>query len=300
MRQVLFFMLTFAFTTSLLAQEGLKRQDEPEKKEDKQEEKKDKPKKFKLPQEGPKRPGKKLDPGTVEARRLAKKCGRAVHWRSSQEQSLEDLFKESKKSGRLVLIYIYERSRSQKFGNWFKDGFVMAGPLMDPDLVTMINRKFIPIRMNLTGLRADELGISLASVIVPGFLFYDPVKKTIAYQYHKIATPSSEHMYYRFRKVLLDHPEYDKPSEKYTRALKRQKSKPDHLRSRYKLGLETMRDGGLEESVKIFRAVLAKGPETREAVESLYRLARCLRWLPDAKGAREALSKAQELNDLET
>jgi len=241
------------------------------------------------------------DPGDSGLESLAKKAGRDVKW----VKGLEAALAESKSSGRLVFGYVYDRDRSQRFGNAFKDHFMMAGPLNDTDLVWTLNRKFVPTRIYLDKEACDLLQVPtpdgkarkllLSDVVVPGVLFLDGEGKVV-FKFDKIASASSELLFHACHNVLEKNKSFDLPSRALESVREEHQAAPDDLRVHYRLGLELVKDAEFEAAKKTFEAVIAKDGKSREAVESAYRIAGVCRRLRDADGAIAALQRARELN----
>jgi PAS domain-containing protein len=62
----------------------------------------------------------------------------------------------------------------------FKDRFMMAGPFNEIDVVWMVNRKFIPLRIYLDNEARDLIKVKLSDVVVPGILFLDHEGNVVA------------------------------------------------------------------------------------------------------------------------
>ncbi len=231
------------------------------------------------------------DPSNDALAELAKKAGREIKWRKEIEPALA----EAKEQGRLVFGYVYDRARSNRFGNEFKDRFMMAGPFNDADLVWTINRRFIPVRIYLDNAAMEHVKVRLSDVVVPGILFLDHDGKVV-WKFDRIASASSELMFHACRQVLAKNPAFDKPGKALEDVLAEQQADPGDLRVKFRVGLEMVKDANFEKARAVFEEIIAKDPKGREAVESAYRIAGVCRRLRDAEGAAQALKRARELN----
>ncbi|HTF56733.1 MAG TPA: tetratricopeptide repeat protein [Planctomycetota bacterium] len=239
------------------------------------------------PQEPP-----KIAPPDADLVALAGRCGRDVRWR--KENNLDAAASEAEKTGRLILAYVYDRRQSNRFGNGFKDQFMMGGAFADPDLVAYINRKFIPARFYMDPEFAEEIGTRLNDVVVPAILFLDPDRK-ILLKYDSITSTSPELLFRTCRTLLEKNPAFNKPGPELADREKAVADRPGDARARYLLGLELLREGEWEKALAVFADVVKRAPNTREAVESLYRSAgvhRLLRKGPEAIAAVDTALKA--------
>ena len=237
---------------------------------------------------------------------LAKKCGNGIPWKTDFKAAL----KLAKDQGRLIFGYVYDRSRSSMFGNAFKDDFMKAGPFIDQDLVNTISRKFIPLRIVLDTdfLTMDgdgdvmlvtpegERALKLNDVTVPGFIFITPEGRVVT-KFDSIAVASSDLIFHVCRSVLAKFRDFDKPGAGLVEAKAESTKDATDLRSLYKLGLEYMKDGEFERAMTVFGDVIKAAGKDRDAVESGYRLAGCLRRLRKPKEALDAIRAARKLNE---
>jgi len=235
----------------------------------------------------------KITPADADLVALAGRCGRDVKWR--KENNLDAATSEAEKTGRLILAYVYDRRQSNRFGNGFKDQFMMAGPFSDPDLVAYINRKFVPARFYMDPEFAEEIGTKLNDVVVPAFLFLDPDRKVL-FKYDSITSTSPELLFRTCRTVLEKNPAFNKPGPELGDREKAVADKPADARARYLLGLELLREGELEKALATFADVVKRAPKTREAVESLYRSAWVHRLKRSPDAALAALDEAKRVN----
>ncbi len=240
------------------------------------------------PPEVPKGP-----PADPVLKELSAKCGRDVKWR--KQDDLEGAIEEAGKSGRLVFCYVYDRARSSMFGNAFKDQFMMAGPFADTDLVQFVNRKFVPFRLNLRAVEAEELGTRLNDVIIPAVLFVDPAKK-IVHKYDRVTSASTELLFGACRSVLEKNPSRDLPGPDFERRRREAEANPEDQRAAYLVGLELLWEGRWDQALGVFAKVAKAAPGTREAVESLYRSAWIHRLRRKPEDATACLDAAEKEN----
>lgn len=216
-----------------------------------------------------------------DERQLAKKCGNEIRW----EKTLKEAVLKAKESGRLVFAYAFDRARSTMFGNSFKDSFMMCGPFMDLDLVNLINRKFVPVRIRVDQDVAEELGIKLKDIVVPGLLFVNE-NSEVVYKFDRIATASEELIFYACRVVLDKNKAYDKPSKD----IEEYKDDP------FRLGLAFLKDGEFHKARETFEALIKSKPDSDEAIESYYRLATVYRRLRKTKECAHAIAQVRALD----
>lgn len=219
--------------------------------------------------------------GFAQDQQLARKCGHEIKW----EKTLRDALARATDTGRLVFAYAYDRARSSMFGNSFKDSFMMCGPFMDLDLVNLINRKFVPVRLRVDQDVAEELGLSLKDIVVPGILFVNE-KGEVVYKFDRIATASEELIFYACRLVLKKHKAYDKPSKE----IEEYKDDP------FRLGLAYLKDGDFEKARETFEDLIKSNPDSDEAIESYYRLATVYRRLRKTKECAAAIARVRALD----
>ncbi len=242
------------------------------------------------------------DPGKDALTQLAKKAGREIKWRKELEATLA----EAKESGRLVFCYVFDRDQSQRFGNAFKDRFVMAGPLNDIDLVWTINRRFIPLRLYLDKPSCEfikvpladgkERNLFLSDVVIPGFLFLDHNGRVV-YKFDRIASASTELFFYACHNVLDKNKQFAKPGKELEDVLAEAAANPKDLRTKFRLGCELIKDAEFERARQVFEDVIKQDPKSKDAVDSAARIAGVCRRLRDAKGATEAIALARKLNE---
>jgi tetratricopeptide (TPR) repeat protein len=223
---------------------------------------------------------------------LAAKCGMAVEWRKAD---LETVLLEASKAEKLVFAYVYDRRQSSMFGNKFKDKFMMAGPFADPELAAFINRKFIPARFNMDKEFAEMLGLRLADVVVPGFLFIDPDARVV-HKYDRVTSSSSELLFKTCRSVLEKDAAFNKPGAERVRREKAAQDAPDDARAKYLYGLELLREGEWDRALALFGEIEKAAPGSREAVEGRYRAGWIHRLRKDAAAATAAIDAAEKAN----
>ncbi|MBI4564047.1 MAG: tetratricopeptide repeat protein [Planctomycetes bacterium] len=275
--------------SGVFAQEDQKKADKSQEKDKGQEEEKDEEEEEDQPQI----PRELAERPDAELSRLARRCGRDIDWRKRND--LDAAIDEAHDTGRLIFAYVYDRSRSNRFGNKFKDNFMMSGPFVDTDLIAFINRKFIPARFYMNLDFAEALNLKLVDVIVPGILFISPDKKVV-HKYDSITSASTELIYHVCRSVLQKNPEYNKPGETLLEREKAVKENPAHLRGRYLYGLELLREARWEDALRVFGDLAKEAPESRETVEGMYRSAWIYRLMRRPDEAFAAIEKAQKAN----
>ncbi len=198
---------------------------------------------------------------------LALKCGSEIAWLSTAEEASA----EARKSGRLILWYVPTVAGTPMDRQNVVDNYANMGPWMMRDVVELVNRKFVPLRMSAKGDLAKQFGMVKLDFIEPGFVFLSPDLK-LAHKVDRVSTWNEDWFCDLLRGVLAKVDAFNKPSSRVVVAKKG--SDKDSLAE------ELMLDGDYEGALK--------------AAESPYRKASILRRMRKAAEAAEALKGAGE------
>ncbi len=197
----------------------------------------------------------------------AAKCGSEIAWRTSVDEAVP----EAKKAGRLILWYVPTVQGTPMDRKSVVDNYAMMGPWMMRDVVDLVSRKFVPLRMAGRGDLAKQCGVSRLEFIEPGFVFLTPDLKLV-HKVDRISTWNEDWFADLLRGVLKKAEIYDKPSAA-TLAAKKGSDKDA-------VALELMKDGDLDGALK--------------SASSPLRKAQILRRLRKGAEAAEALKAAAE------
>src|SRR5437870_4987060 len=81
-----------------------------------------------------------LAPGQDDA---ARKCGREIEWKTS----IDEAAAEAKKSDRLILWYVHTVKGTPMDRKDVIDDYMKMGPWMMREVVDLVKRRFVPLRM---------------------------------------------------------------------------------------------------------------------------------------------------------
>ncbi len=141
------------------------------------------------------------DPGANE---LARKCGSTVKWAANDTWQPPDGQPErtpgkdapkidrvelwngakakAKEQSRLILWYVFRVAGVQMYRSPLPDGYMMQTMFSDPEIVELVNRRFVPVRLFADGALGAEVGIKALEFVEPGLVFCDADGKVV----HKI------------------------------------------------------------------------------------------------------------------
>ena len=92
---------------------------------------------------------------------LARKCGSEVKWETSMEDALARAAKEKK----IVCWYVYTVAGTKMDRKVVVDNYMKTGPFMAPDVIDVLNRRFVPLRMGANRDHAKTYGIRILDFI---------------------------------------------------------------------------------------------------------------------------------------
>jgi hypothetical protein len=176
----------------------------------------------------------------------AAKCGSEIAWRTTAEEAAA----EAKKSNRLILWYVPSVAGSPMDRKNVVDNYWMMGPWMMRDVVELVSRKFVALRMSAKGDLAKQCGVVKLDFIEPGIVFLTPELKPV-HRVDRTTTLQEEWFVELLRGVLKRAEAFDKPSAFVTAA--RKAGEKDAL------AVELMKDGDYPEALKSAESPLVKG-----------------------------------------
>lgn len=97
----------------------------------------------------------------------ARKCGSEVDW----ETSLDDALRRAAKEGKPVCWYVHTVAGTKMDRKAVVDNYMMMGPFMAPDVIDVLNRRFVPLRAGAERDAAKKYGIRPLDFIEPGLVF---------------------------------------------------------------------------------------------------------------------------------
>lgn len=211
------------------------------------------------------------------------KCGSQIKW----VESLDKAYKIASEKRRLVFWYVprVEGRHMRKMYVKHLDNYMMTGPFTNPDIVGLISRKFVPIKMQSKG----ELGIKAPDFMEPGIVFLSPDKKVV----HKIAsirTINDDFVYSQILLVLEKNSEFNDVSNETKKADELIKTE-DSVTNRLSLCREFIKDGELTKAAEKLRELLKENPKNSHV---LYELGRVYRFLRNAGEALKCLQQAKD------
>ncbi|MAG55697.1 MAG: hypothetical protein CMJ83_05345 [Planctomycetes bacterium] len=148
---------------------------------------------------------------------LTRACGTGVKWRTDLDAALA----EAKAKKRPVFWYVPTVQRSRMDRKPEIDGYMMAGPFSAPDVETILNRKFIPVKLAARGEAQKKYGLYPLKFVEPGFLVLAPDGEEIK-KVDKIATLVSEWFVWQLDEALSRRPALARESTEAAVAAKEQ------------------------------------------------------------------------------
>ncbi len=102
----------------------------------------------------------------VVANKLAARAGSAIQWKSDYQTAIE----ESKTSGKPIFWYVPTIRGTFMDRQTEIDRYMMAGPFSWPAMITLINERFVPLRVNPKRLQSERFELEVYKFVEPGFL----------------------------------------------------------------------------------------------------------------------------------
>lgn len=146
---------------------------------------------------------------------LTKACGTDIPWRDDVDAALAD----AKAQKRPVFWYVPTVGRSPMDRKKEIDGYMMSGPFSDPDVASILSRKFIPVKQVARGELQTKYGLQRLKFIEPGFLVLEP-DGTEMFRLDKLTTHSGEWYVWQLRNALSRRPALNRESAQAAAAAK--------------------------------------------------------------------------------
>jgi tetratricopeptide (TPR) repeat protein len=216
--------------------------------------------------------------------KLSKLCGSAIPWttdggadaRTDRAKILKEALKEAGKRKRLVLWYAY-RVPGQHIQNFkLLDRYMRSGPWSDPDVIELVKRKFVPVRMMAARDVGRRRGIEALDVMEPALVFLDPGGKVV-HLMERLRSLNPDFIVTSLRLVLRENDRYNAPTKSDAEGL-------DKIEAR-------ILDGDYAGAAKALEGAVAKGDEATLG-RVYYQLGILERRRFKAESALKALDKA--------
>ncbi len=220
--------------------------------------------------------------GQQSNKELVSKCGSEIVWKND----LSSAYSEASELKKLVLCYI-QTTGSHMYNGGPLNYYMYTGPFTTLELVTLINRKFVPVKL-ASGAGLPE---KLPKFCDPALVFVTPDKKTV----HKIGfirTINDDFFYNQMLLVLQQNAELNGPSKQLGDALKAAEGDKS-VKSRLNLAREYLNDGELTKAKELLET-LAKEAVQDESALVHYELAKTFRLMRDSKHALEQVKLGRE------
>ncbi|MHC4607331.1 MAG: hypothetical protein ACYTAF_10455, partial [Planctomycetota bacterium] len=106
----------------------------------------------------------------AQDRDLSKDCGSEIRWETTVARALARARKDKKP----VCWYVDTVANSPMDRTGVVDDYMMMGPFMAPDVVDVLNRRFVPVRTSAAGAHKEKYGLKPLEFIEPGLVFLTP------------------------------------------------------------------------------------------------------------------------------
>lgn len=140
-------------------------------------------------------------------------CGSEIPW----QPTLEDALATAKAHKRPVLWYVPTVRGSRMDRKPEINHYMMSGPFSDPDVASVVARKFVPVKLVARGDAQKKYGLLHGKFIEPGFLVLAPDGAEV-FRVDKITTLSSEWWVWQLRNALSRRPELNRASDEVAAA----------------------------------------------------------------------------------
>lgn len=214
---------------------------------------------------------------------VVKKCGSEVKWANK----LDECYETAKEKKKIILWYVPRLKGKHMYNPSPLDLYMTSGPFTNPDIITLVNRKFIPVRMNSDG----DLGIKATKYFEPALVFVDSEKK-ILHKIVSIRTINDDFFYNQMLLVLQQNLELNRPSADLENAIKTAESHKS-FKNRLVLAKEYIADGDLKQAKEVLEDLI-KDAKDEELALVYYELARVNRLLRNGEEAIKNIKLAKE------
>ncbi|MEM7167259.1 MAG: tetratricopeptide repeat protein, partial [Planctomycetota bacterium] len=202
--------------------------------------------------------------------------------------SIDECLARAKEEKKLLLWYIPALEGQQMILPHFIDRYMTIGPLSDPDVTTMINRRFVALKMPAGGILAKTYQITAPDFLEPGFLVFLPSGEVI-HRMNRINTFGSDYFEFVLSTLLAEHATAIAPSPACSLAKKAWERGGD-VESTLRYATESIADGDYETAQRVLEK-LTDHNEPRVH----YVLATIQRHLRNGKRAIAELQRASAL-----
>ncbi|HEX6886037.1 MAG TPA: hypothetical protein VF530_21865 [Planctomycetota bacterium] len=204
--------------------------------------------------------------------------------------SLEELLERAAERGQPLLWYVPHAAGQQVILPHFLDRYFELGVLSDPDVATLLARRFVAIKRPAGGEVARDLGLVAPDFVEPGLLVFAPGGALLC-QVDRLHTFQPEWVAQWLRDALAELGEAARPSAEFLRARAALEQSPGDRRAALAFAEEALANGELEAGREALRS-LAENARGAQGWLLLARLARARR---DGPEAFDALRRARAL-----
>jgi tetratricopeptide (TPR) repeat protein len=130
---------------------------------------------------------------------------------ADRDELLEQAKERAKAAKRLILWYVPRTTGRQMNRASVLDGYLRAVAFTDPDVVELVKRKFVPLKMTADAATGGPLGIKPFDFVEPGFVFLTPDGEVV-HKIDRLRTFSSDWFVRVLIRVLEKHAAFNAPS----------------------------------------------------------------------------------------
>lgn len=229
---------------------------------------------------------------------LMKRCGSQIQWMADIEtprdrqrgtrdgpdrpRLLQQALERARESNRLVLWYVYGVDGRHMYRYPVVEVYAQTALWTDPDVVDLVNRKFVPLRMHADLKTGEGLQVKALGFVEPGVVILSPDGRVV-HKIDRIRTFNAEWLLHSLVGVLGRHAKYAAPQVGELR----ERGRKDGASA-----LQLARQYILGGDYRLATEILEKQADSAEA---LYLVAVLSRRLRDAELALKALERARSL-----
>jgi tetratricopeptide (TPR) repeat protein len=230
---------------------------------------------------------------------LMNKCGSQIQWMADIEtprdrqrgtrdgpdraRLLQQALERARESNRLVLWYVYGVDGRHMYRYPVVEVYAQTALWTDPDLVDLVNRKFVPLRMHADVKTGEGLQVKALGFVEPGVVILSPDGRVV-HKIDRIRTFNAEWLLHSLAGVLAKHAKYAAPRVGDLR---------ERARKDRAAALELAREYILGGDYGLAAELLEKHADSAEALYLVGMLSRRLR---DPDSALQALDRARALS----
>lgn len=205
-----------------------------------------------------------------DLKELASKCASDINWiqdkgdndKQDREPLLEEAVKKAKDKNRLVMWYVYRVDKTPFWKAAHLNRYMLTGPFADDDVVELINRKFVPLKIKAitaVGKKYDIIKKGFA-FLEPGFVFING-KEELVHKMDRLRSISSDFILNTLHLVLEKNPACNEPSELTKKAQELVTKESDNIDALLALASEQIKDADYTKANETIDTVLKKGKE---------------------------------------